>query len=75
MERLASAPPRSLAGREVTGVETLDGVKLLLGSRGWILHRLSGTEPILRVYAEHEDESTVRRLLDETVAALDASAG
>lgn len=74
VERLENTPPPTLAGREVTGVDTLDGVKLLLGSRGWILHRLSGTEPILRVYAEHEDEATVRRLLDETVAALESSA-
>jgi phosphomannomutase len=75
VERLENAPPLTLAGQQVTGVDTLDGVKLLLGSRGWILHRLSGTEPILRVYAEHEDEAIVRRLLDETVAALESSAG
>ncbi len=71
VERLRTAPPATLAGERVTGVETLDGVKLLLGGRGWILHRLSGTEPILRIYAEHEDASSVHRLLDATVAALD----
>ena len=73
LERLRSAPPASVAGQTVTGVETLDGVKLLLGGRGWILHRLSGTEPIIRIYAEHEDETVVRRLLDETAAALEAT--
>ena len=70
VERLESAPPATRAGVPVTGVETLDGVKLLLGGRGWILYRLSGTEPILRIYAEHEDERVVARLLDETEAAL-----
>jgi phosphomannomutase len=70
MDRLKAAPPAILAGERVTGVETLDGVKLLLGGRGWILHRLSGTEPIIRIYAEHEDAGTVQRLLGATVAAL-----
>jgi phosphomannomutase len=72
--RLESAPPAALAGQRVTGVETLDGVKLLFGDRGWLLHRISGTEPILRIYAEHEDEAIVGRLLDETVASLGSGA-
>lgn len=71
VDRLRTAPPAILAGERVTGVETLDGVKLLLGGRGWILHRLSGTEPIIRIYAEHEDAETVSRLLDATVAAIE----
>ncbi len=75
VDGLRAAPPATLAGERVTGVETLDGVKLLLDGRGWILHRLSGTEPIIRIYAEHEDESTVRRLLDAAVAALDEARG
>jgi phosphomannomutase len=70
---LLAAPPETRAGAKVTSVETLDGVKLLLDGRGWLLHRLSGTEPILRVYAEHEDPEMVRRLLAETAAALEAA--
>jgi phosphomannomutase len=72
VDRLLAAPPSSRAGAEVTSVETLDGVKLVLGGRGWLLHRLSGTEPILRVYAEHEDPQMVGRLLDATGAELEA---
>ncbi len=53
----------------MTGVEDLDGVKLVFGERGWLLHRLSGTEPIIRIYAEHEDPGrSSRLLLDETEA-------
>lgn len=70
VDGLRSAPPASRAGESVTSVETLDGVKLLFGGRGWLLHRLSGTEPIIRIYAEHEDPALVTRLLDETVANL-----
>ena len=72
VEGLASSPPERRAGASVTGVDTMDGVKLLFGGRGWLLHRLSGTEPILRVYAEHEDPAMVERLLGETAEALEA---
>ncbi len=70
-EGLAAAPPDRRAGAPVTSVETLDGIKLLLDGKGWLLHRLSGTEPILRVYAEHEDPAMVERLLAETGEALE----
>lgn len=72
VDGLRSAPPASCAGQRVTGVSDLDGVKLHLGERGWLLHRLSGTEPLVRIYAEHEDPAVVRALLDETTAKIDA---
>ncbi len=71
---LDASPPDRRAGEAVTGVSRLDGLKLELGERGWLLYRLSGTEPILRVYAEHEDPAVVARLLDQTEAALAAQA-
>lgn len=42
---------KHIAGRDVKGVDTLDGYKHLT-SDGWLLVRPSGTEPVLRVYAE-----------------------
>ncbi|HQN10118.1 MAG TPA: hypothetical protein PK569_21340, partial [Thermoanaerobaculia bacterium] len=74
VEGLTAAPPSRRAGADVTGVETMDGVKLVLGGRGWLLHRLSGTEPILRVYAEHEDAAVVEKLLSETTDDLERAA-
>jgi len=61
--RLRQDPPARLAGLAVTGVDTLDGVKLLLGDAGWILFRGSGTEPLLRVYCEARSAAEVERLI------------
>jgi phosphomannomutase len=72
---LKDAPPARRAGLPVTGMSSLDGVKLEFGTRGWLLHRLSGTEPIIRIYAEHEDPKVVDSLLAETEAELRRRAG
>ncbi len=56
-------PPAELAGMPVTAVERLDGVKVRLGEHGWLLWRASGTEPLLRVYAETDDEGRLAALL------------
>jgi len=61
--RLRQVPPGNLAGIEVTGVEDLDGVKLLLGDDGWIMARPSGTEPVLRLYCEARTPELVEQLL------------
>ncbi|HEX9422767.1 MAG TPA: phosphoglucomutase/phosphomannomutase family protein [Pyrinomonadaceae bacterium] len=52
IERLAKETPSQLAGYEVVGIETTDGTKLLFGDESWLLFRQSGTEPVLRIYAE-----------------------
>jgi phosphomannomutase len=60
------APPREVAGEPVTAVLDRDGVKYVFGERGWLLHRLSGTEPLVRLYCEHEDGEMVGRILGKT---------
>jgi phosphomannomutase len=44
--------------------ENLDGVKLYLGEEGWVMVRASGTENLLRVYAETSRIETTRQILD-----------
>ena len=44
--------------------ENLDGVKLYLGEEGWVMVRASGTENLLRVYAESSRIETTRQILD-----------
>jgi phosphomannomutase len=41
-----------------------DGQKLELGDGRWILFRPSGTEPVVRIYAESADEKETDRLLE-----------
>ncbi len=63
VERLLNDAPGSLAGEAVADVDSLDGVKYLLADESWLLIRPSGTEPVLRVYAEGRDPTMVDTLL------------
>ena len=46
------AEPRDLMGRKVTEVVRTDGLKLVFADGSWVCYRLSGTEPVVRVYSE-----------------------
>ena len=61
--RLTGDVPVSLGGQEIVEVKTLDGVKYLLADDSWLLIRPSGTEPVLRVYAEAREPGMVEALL------------
>ena len=55
--------PGNIAGFPVTGVENLDGIKFLLEPDAWVLVRVSGTEPLLRLYAEAPSPDAVAAIL------------
>src|SRR5436305_3092642 len=57
-------PPSELDGMKVTAVNKTDGVKLIFDSSNWLLFRLSGTEPVARVYAEACSPKDLKKLLD-----------
>lgn len=69
--RLTDGAPASIGGTSVGQVDTLDGVKYRLADDSWLLIRPSGTEPVLRVYAEGPTTDAVKALLQygEEVAA------
>jgi alpha-D-glucose phosphate-specific phosphoglucomutase len=54
----------SVAGIPVKNVQTTDGYKYRLSDDSWLLLRFSGTEPLLRVYAEARSPEQVRQLLE-----------
>lgn len=51
-KRLKRKPPNTISGRKVMEIKTFDGIKFIFYNGAWLLIRASGTEPILRIYAE-----------------------
>jgi len=70
LQHFANGDFKQLLDWPVTRREDLDGVKVYLGEIGWVMVRASGTEPMLRAYAETQKAETTRRLLDEVTALV-----
>ena len=70
-QKLVNEPPTQIGGETVAQISTTDGVKYIMADDSWLLIRPSGTEPVLRVYAEGRTPEMVRALLGfgEQVAA------
>lgn len=63
MEFLKTNPPAKLLRSPLADVKSFDGVKFISQDGSWLMLRGSGTEPILRIYAESQSDVNVRRLL------------
>ena len=63
--------PAEIGGQKVAEISNIDGVKYIMADDSWLLIRPSGTEPVLRVYAEGRSMEMVKALLGygESVAA------
>ena len=64
MDLLKSDPPAKLLRSPLAGMKTYDGVKLVAEDSSWLMLRGSGTEPVLRIYAEAGSNAAVRKLLE-----------
>jgi phosphomannomutase len=62
-KRLVDEAPSSIGGENLLDVQSIDGVKYILADDSWLLIRPSGTEPVLRVYAEGRTPELVEALL------------
>ncbi|WP_247730536.1 phosphoglucomutase/phosphomannomutase family protein [Halovivax limisalsi] len=71
LDELEAEIPDAVAGVAVEDVNTADGFKLLLADGSWLLVRPSGTEPVLRVYAEASDDERVDELLAAGTALVE----
>ncbi len=54
--------PQSFCGQKVSEVVRTDGLKLVLADGSWVCYRLSGTEPVVRLYTEARSESGLEKL-------------
>jgi phosphomannomutase len=63
MEFLQKNPPAKLLRSPVADVKSYDGVKFIAKDSSWLMLRGSGTEPILRIYAEADSDGKVKKLL------------
>jgi len=63
--RIQGQAPAAMAGQTVREVKTFDGIKFIMADDSWLLIRPSGTEPVLRVYAEAPTADAVEALLAE----------
>jgi phosphoglucomutase len=63
-KRLSSDPPDSIGGRRVAEVNRMDGVKYIFDDGSWMLLRMSGTEPVVRCYAETNTKKDLEVLIE-----------
>ena len=63
--RLEGLRPKSIAGMKVTAIDRTDGLRFRLDDGAWALIRLSGTEPLMRIYTEVPREELVAKVLSE----------
>ena len=65
VELISSNPPKTIGGTMVVRFDTNDGLKFSLADGSWLMIRLSGTEPLLRIYAESSNPGQVELLINE----------
>jgi phosphomannomutase len=68
IEFLIKNPPSRLLRSPLADVKTYDGVKFIAQDTSWLMLRGSGTEPILRIYAEGRSHTDAEKLLRAGVA-------
>lgn len=63
-EKIRKNLPKKINGHKVSEVSTFDGLKIWLDNDEWVLVRPSGTEPVVRIYAETATKKDTQSLLD-----------
>jgi len=62
--RVRDNPPKAIDGVKVLKVDTTEGFRFILEDNTWLLIRFSGTEPLLRIYAETDSPERAEKLLE-----------
>jgi alpha-D-glucose phosphate-specific phosphoglucomutase len=63
VDRLANNAPATINNETIVSIQTKDGIKFIMADDSWLLIRPSGTEPVLRVYAEAANKQAVDNIL------------
>jgi phosphomannomutase len=64
VDNLVATAPDMIGPEKISEIVTIDGIKYVMDDDSWLLIRPSGTEPVLRVYAEGRSPEMVKALLD-----------
>lgn len=60
-----SQEPSEIGGKKIEKINRMDGVKFTFADKSWMLMRPSGTEPMVRIYAETENKKDLEVLLEQ----------
>ena len=72
IERLVSSPPVSIGGKKVLNSDNTDGFRYTFDDEGsWLLIRFSGTEPLLRIYAECQNSHDTQTILNSALEIME----
>jgi len=63
IKRIKEYVPDTIEGVKVERIDSSDGFRFILADTTWLLIRFSGTEPLLRIYAESDSMERVETLL------------
>lgn len=63
-DKLRKKLPKKINNRKINEITTFDGLKVWLDNDEWVLIRPSGTEPVVRIYAETATKKETQALLD-----------
>jgi phosphomannomutase len=66
--------PENILGKRVVEIKDYDGIKLIFQDKSWLMLRASGTEPIMRLYAEARSLRQANLLLSEAKRLVNPSA-
>ncbi|MFH0769085.1 MAG: phosphoglucomutase/phosphomannomutase family protein, partial [Chloroflexota bacterium] len=64
IERVRHSAPEYIDGVKVIKIDTTDGFRFILADTSWLLVRFSGTEPLLRIYAESDTPVRVGKIIE-----------
>lgn len=63
MSSAKSSAPDKISGMAITQIKDYDGIEFILEDESWLLMRPSGTEPVIRVYAESENPIRTQQII------------